>query len=69
MDVMIHIRSFRKGIQAMPNSIDFFKPQYWSIEFHKTEASWIHIWTPVWHKGRGPYVTLGFKFFQIIRGY
>jgi len=69
MDCWIHHKSFIKGIQAIEKPLHFFKPEYWHIEFHKTEATWFHIWTPVWHKGRGPYVSIGFKFFRLIRGY
>ena len=69
MDVMIHTRSFRKGVQIMPNRINFFKPKYWTIKFHRSKYSCLHIWTPVWHKGRGPYITFSSKFIQIMRGY
>lgn len=69
MDVMIHTRSFRRGIQAMPDQFNFFKPKYWFFYFHKTKGSWLHLWTPVWHKGRGPYITFGCKYIRIIRGY
>jgi len=61
--------SFIKGIQAMPNQINFFKPQYWSIDLHKSKLLWLHLWTPKWHKERGPYITFGFYFIRIIRGY
>ena len=29
----------------------------------------IHIWTPAWHKGRGPYVTGSIGTFRFGRGY
>ena len=69
MDVIIHTKSFRKGIQAMPYRFNFFKPEYWTFGLHKIATPWLHLWTPSWHKGRGPYITFGFLFFRIIRGY
>lgn len=30
---------------------------------------WAHWWTPVWHRGRGPYLSLCLGFFAIYRGY
>jgi len=69
MDVIIHIKSFRKGIQAMPDQFNFFKPKYWSFHFHNSNYRFIHAWTPSWHKGRGPYFLFVFKPFRIFRGY
>ncbi len=69
MNIMIHTKSFRKGILAMPNQIDFFKPKYWKILFRPSKRNSIHIWTPVWHEGRGPYIMISIKCFYISRGY
>ena len=69
MDVMIHTKSFRKGIQSIEKPLHFFKPEYWSFDLYKITTPWLHAWTPSWHKGRGPYITFGFLFFRIIRGY
>ncbi len=30
---------------------------------------WFHWWTPVWHEGRGPYITVGFGVGTFQRGY
>ena len=30
---------------------------------------WFEWWTPGFHQGRGPYISLGFYFFAIYRGY
>ena len=35
----------------------------WRIRF------WAHWWTPVWHEGRGPYVSIGLGVVAIYRGY
>jgi len=69
MDFMIHTRSFRKGIQAIDKPLHFFKPEYWSFISRKNSYHLIHIWTPVWHKGRGPYIVISLSRFSILRGY
>jgi hypothetical protein len=30
---------------------------------------WWAIWTPVWHHGRGPYLSIGLGLVAIYRGY
>lgn len=30
---------------------------------------WFHWWTPVWHEGRGPYISIGLGLFGVYRGY
>lgn len=30
---------------------------------------WVNWWTPKWHEGRGPYITIGLGLFTIMRGY
>ena len=30
---------------------------------------WCDIWTPTWHEGRGPYVSIGLGLFAVGRGY
>lgn len=30
---------------------------------------WLHIWTPIWHEGRGPYVSIGLGPVAVGRGY
>ena len=30
---------------------------------------WFNYWTPVWHEGRGPYITLGLGLIAFYRGY
>ena len=69
MDVMIHTRSFRKGIQAMPDKLNFFKPEYWNVFTSRYRSSHIHLWTPSWHKGRGPYVNISISRIVIVRAY
>jgi len=30
---------------------------------------WVILWTPIWHEGRGPYVSVGLGLFAVYRGY
>jgi hypothetical protein len=30
---------------------------------------WFHFWTPKWHEGRGPYLSVGLGIVAIYRGY
>ena len=30
---------------------------------------WVYCWTPAWHAGRGPYVSLGLWIVAVYRGY
>lgn len=30
---------------------------------------WVSIWTPAWHAGRGPYVSIGLGGWAFYRGY
>ena len=38
-------------------------------ELSKDSDWWFHWWTPTWHFGKGPYVTIGFWKLRIYRGY
>ena len=38
----------------------------WSVP---TRRFWCDIWTPAWHEGRGPYVSIGLGLFAAGRGY
>lgn len=41
----------------------------YALCFSNYRKRWIDIWTPAWHKGRGPYITAGFYFVAFYRGY
>ena len=58
-------KSFIDGIKAMTRKHD--KVNY-GIDFGKF-GFWIHLWTPKWHKGRGPYISIGLGVIRFIRGY
>jgi len=44
-----------------------FTTQYW-YTVHANRL-WAHLWTPIWHEGRGPYVSIGLGIIAIYRGY
>jgi len=58
-----------RGVRAMskPYPADEHKPG-WDLSFGFF-GFWAHWWTPVWHKGRGPYVSIGLGLIRIARGY
>lgn len=66
---MINLNSFTKGIKAMPNKLHFLRPKYWQIVCMKNQPAWCHMWTPKWHKNRGPYISIGLRIIAIYRGY
>lgn len=68
MSWWVNLRSTRAGIRAMqrPFPADETQPK-WAIRCSR--GFWCHLWTPIWHKGRGPYVTIGLGLFAIYRGY
>jgi hypothetical protein len=35
----------------------------------KPRKFWLHWWTPAWHDGRGPYISIGLWLFSVMRGY
>lgn len=59
-------RSVWRGIKAIKRPYIEPKPG-WAIRFNK--GFWADWWTPIWHEGRGPYVTIGLGFLAIYRGY
>jgi hypothetical protein len=40
-----------------------------AVRFAPDSDYWFHWWTPTWHFGKGPYITIGFWRFRIYRGY
>ncbi len=54
-----------RGIRAMRRD---HAPVNWSIDLGRF-GFWCDLWTPVWHKGRGPYLSLGLGIIRICRGY
>ena len=63
---MISLRSVYRGIQAMTDLATFF--EHWRIWWGWWDF-WLHLWTPSWHRGRGPYVSMGLGWLKVYRGY
>ena len=63
-------RSVWRGIRAMrPNSEKhqpFSRIVFCGLRYWVFYTIW---WTPSWHEGRGPYVSIGLGPFAIYRGY
>lgn len=70
---MLDLLSFVRGILARrPYRGDGHRPGWWVKWWGRRRgryAWWCHLWTPKWHEGRGPYVSIGLGWFAIYRGY
>lgn len=66
----LNLRSAWAGIRTMrwPHPPSGRRWKVWRIGW-RWKAAWLHLWTPVWHEGRGPYVSMGLWFFAVGRGY
>lgn len=64
---MILIKSTLRGIRATRRPYTEPRPR-WSCRVGLL-GFWLDIWTPIWHEGRGPYVTIGLGLFAVYRGY
>lgn len=64
----VNIGSFCRGICVM-------KPLYkrkrvlYSVRLIAFRPFWFCLWTPVWHEGRGPYISIGLGIIAFCRGY
>ena len=67
--MMVDLGSVIRGVRAMVWAWPYVKPvPKWSV--HPGERKfWFHFWTPTWHRGRGPYLSIGLYFVEIYRGY
>lgn len=66
---MHDLRSFFRGIFAIKLPYAEPKPG-WAIGWSKGERGfWCDYWTPAWHQGRGPYISIGLGLIAIYRGY
>lgn len=68
---VLDIGSFLRGIGAMKPRHEWpnwaVSRPMWSVRWAK--GFWLHLWTPMWHEGRGPYVSIGLGVLAIYRGY
>lgn len=46
-----------------------FKKVYFGISLYYPIKFWWKIWTPIWHDGRGKYISIGLGFITFQRGY
>lgn len=63
-DLFIDWMSVYRGVRVMR----LRNKAWWSIKAMPKRV-WLHAWTPIWHDGRGPYVSCGLWFFSFYRGY
>ena len=73
-DLIFDLRSAIGGLLAMrwPYPAEEGKPKWalaWRIPPKHCARFRVHLWTPGWHKGRGPYLSIGLWALQIYRGY
>lgn len=66
------LRSVWTGIRARRQSyvshLSLHAPASWKVKVGWL-GFWVHWWTPAWHAGRGPYVSIGLGVVGIYRGY
>jgi len=69
LGILIGYRSLLRGLPLWRD----FSWRYWTIDKLKGRrikpVLWFHLWVPVWHEGRGPYLSIGLWFIRIMRGY
>ncbi len=56
--------SVKRGLKVM--TCPWWHHCFFIVRRTKFFAHW---WTPIWHKGRGPYVTIGLGIVHFGRGY
>ena len=64
--MMIKVGSAWRGIRAMSRPYVEPAPR-WFVR--RARGWWLHLWTPRWHEGRGPYLTVGLGVVALGRGY
>ena len=66
---MVDIRSVIKGYWHMSWK-ESKKAKWGAVVLPKNERRfYFNAWSPIWHKGRGPYFSIGLWYFGIYRGY
>lgn len=61
----VDLGSVARGLVDMKPKREIFKR--WSVR--RNHGWWVVLLTPVYHKGRGPYVSIGLGWIAIYRGY
>ena len=66
----VDLGSVWRGLWAMRPIEAGVEPARWTMRRVAGKPRWwIVAWTPIWHDGRGPYVSVGLGLFAIYRGY
>ena len=65
---MFHLRSALRGIRAMTPERDASSVSV-AVRLEPYGAWGVHLWTPMWHEGRGPYVSIRLWRLALYRGY
>lgn len=70
-DWFVSIPSVARGIRHMKRYTGDGPQAKWSIARLRGSGwrFWLHAWTPIWHDGRGPYLSVGLGRIGIYRGY
>lgn len=63
-----NLGSVWRGIKAMEKPYCDKHVPCWGAKF-MPKKFWAIWWTPIWHKGRGPYLSIGLWIIAIYRGY
>jgi len=76
--MVTNFRSGLRGILAMQwnrrcilnliGGVPLAKPS-WRVSRLRPWGFWFEFWTPMWHDGRGPYLSLGLGPIAVYRGY
>lgn len=66
---MFELLSVIRGILAMSIHSPLPAPK-WAMKWELTDCDfWLDAWTPIWHRGRGPYISISLGPVRIFRGY
>ena len=66
ISITVDVGSAWRGIKALSWPYAEHRPG-WTVRWAR--GLWVHLWTPAWHQGRGPYLSLGLGVLAIYRGY
>lgn len=66
VDVSLSWRSLRVWRPLVSGKVNY---AVWRVDLRLGDRFWLQMWTPIWHEGRGPYVSLGLGWLAIGRGY
>ena len=61
------IRAMRPGSGPVIYGVWRYGRPGWGVS--QRGRFWVHLWTPSWHAGRGPYISIGLGIIAVGRGY